>query len=144
MIDMLSSKSYRIRDLLFEANNREHVVTFGDVDVVDGEPVPLEDCLTTTDELCSQQRLDYIFWLEKFPSPSPSSPRSPFAIPAGINDDRDREVVESSVIVIDNYTDLEPFFVDKSRELPFTQLSHRYGIVTALRVLNEKEAETTH
>ena len=104
MLEVLSNfGNDKVEDCLqeaFNAGNGDIRVTIGDIDI---NGSPKETVLTDPDDLCGQERLDYILHLNK---------------------------QDTSSIKIDALKSrVEPFFTEK---LPFTQLSDHYGVSTII------------
>lgn len=115
MMDTLTAAKPTIKDLLKEAYNNEHPITYGDFHEIPHEteagsmvPTPRELHLTHKADHCCGLSIDYIFM-------------------ADTEANRRENLVEISE------TKVEEFFVD-SGKFPFSQLSDHYGVSTTLRV----------
>eukprot|EP01111_Echinosteliopsis_oligospora_P005361 TRINITY_DN18646_c0_g1_i1.p1 TRINITY_DN18646_c0_g1~~TRINITY_DN18646_c0_g1_i1.p1 ORF type:complete len:414 (-),score=59.72 TRINITY_DN18646_c0_g1_i1:107-1348(-) len=124
MIDTLNYGEIGLRDLLAEANNGDHPITYGDIHEIlhedeeanttnpssplDKKHKPRETVLTHTADHCCALCIDYIL----------------FADSAVNKKDKLIQVVNTKV---------EPFFVDDAK-FKFSQLSDHYAVCTTLRI----------
>ncbi|KAJ3328305.1 hypothetical protein HDU76_010193 [Blyttiomyces sp. JEL0837] len=112
-----------VHDLIYEANGKEHPVTFGDVVDPARDLRPKETALTAPDGLGACGSIDYVFWLTE---------KQPANANANGADDANKAKQDPNNFAIDlKLTRVEKFLVESE---PFTQLSDHYGISTALQI----------
>ncbi|KAJ3413157.1 hypothetical protein HDV05_008360 [Chytridiales sp. JEL 0842] len=114
-----------VSDLIYEANGKEHPITYGDVVEPGKDHRPVETTLTASDGLGACGSIDYILWLTE---------RNRNSTARDHESDEERSVIKSNngKAVLDlKGTRVERFLVEGE---PFTQLSDHYGISTVVNV----------
>lgn len=139
-----SPSPFATQDLLFEFNNFQHPVTFGDATIgPDGSVCPLETIFTKPHDYGSSQSLDYIFWMTRSPSHSsllhPEAQKDEISHSTRLYGDK-REATRSR----HSHSSSQPLsLVPKSASVaklmvknqPFTQLSDHYGAEAVFHVV---------
>lgn len=139
--EMKSSRSaedkpqpFKVSDLLYDFNDGNHPVTFGDAHDIDGVKVPLETILTKAHDFASLQRLDYLFWATR-----PDLPQTDSSHQKNIQHAKQRtgkkqhdkdDQPNSGLVPIESK--VARFFV---AGFPFTQLSDHYGVEATFEII---------
>jgi len=120
MCAMSENDTDTFEDLLYKTYG-EHPITYADTYMEDNKDMkPLETVLTHTDDLCSNQSLDYVFQY------SMKKQNDQNQVPP--------EKTKRRLNVMDGSAKVEKFFVEDCK---FTQLSDHYGVMVSLDYTEE-------
>jgi len=108
-----------LEDLLLKTYG-DHPITYGDTYIDDNKEIkPLETKLTLSDDLCSNQSLDYIFLY----TPRPTNQVKP-----------DTQPTKKKLNILEGSAKVEKFFLE---DFEFTQISDHYGVMVSLEYTEE-------
>jgi len=108
-------------ELLKEDSADQHPTTYADVEP-DNMFVPRETVLTERVDWCTQESLDYLFFVDT---------QTNHCMLGKEEKKNSRGIIQRRP----GSTRVEEFFVEKERNLPFTQISDHYGVSTVLTVI---------